>query len=436
MPVAEHSRTLRDCRDRFRQRKDKMQTFSELPISQYTKDRIAAARFTTPTPVQAAAIPQALLGKDVLATAQTGTGKTLAFLIPIMEQFLQKDAPGVVSPSGIAALVLVPTRELAMQVAEVYDALRGRQLGPAAVVVGGISEERQLTALRKGARLVVATPGRLEDFLDRRLVQFRGLRILVLDESDRMLDMGFLPAIRRIASVLPTKRQTMCFSATLEASVAHLVHDYMKHPVRLAFGSTLKPIESVRLQAFEVSSTGKLELLQRLLAKESGLCLVFTRTKRGADRLAMSLTREGFAAATIHGNRSQSQRTAALTGFQKGHYRVLVATDLASRGIHVENIAHVVNYDLPELAEDLIHRVGRTGRAGKQGIASIFIGREQRSDLMQIERTLGIQIERVQDASLPQRQARPHIAPRMKQGVKTTTMVALEGEFLQTQMEL
>jgi len=434
MPVGEHSRTLRERRDRFRQRKDKMQTFSELPISQYSKDRIAAARFTTPTPVQAAAIPQALLGKDVLATAQTGTGKTLAFLIPIMEQLLQKDAPGTAT-SGIAALVLVPTRELAMQVAEQYDMLRGRQLGPAAVVVGGISEERQLTALRRGARVVVATPGRLEDFLDRKLVQFRTLRILVLDEADRMLDMGFLPAIRRIASVLPTKRQTMCFSATLEASVAHLVHDYMKQPVRLAFGSTLKPIESVRLQAFEVSSTGKLELLQRLLAKESGLCLVFTRTKRGADRLAMSLTREGFSTATIHGNRSQSQRTAALTGFQKGRYRVLVATDLASRGIHVENIAHVVNYDLPELAEDLIHRVGRTGRAGNEGVASIFIGREQRSELMQIERTLGIQIERVQDASLPQRQARPHIAPRMKVGVKST-MVALEGEFLQTQMEL
>ena len=400
-------------RDRFRQRKDKMQTFSELPISQYTKDRIAAARFATPTPVQAAAIPQALLGKDVLATAQTGTGKTLAFLIPIMEQLLQKETPGMAT-SGIAALVLVPTRELAMQVAEVYDALRGRQLGPAAVVVGGISEERQLTALRKGARLVVATPGRLEDFLDRKLVQFRGLRILVLDESDRMLDMGFLPAIRRIASVLPTKRQTMCFSATLEASVAHLVHDYMKNPVRLAFGSTLKPIESVRLQAFEVSPTGKLELLQRLLAKESGLCLVFTRTKRGADRLAMCLTREGFAAATIHGNLSQSQRTAALTGFQKGRYRVLVATDLASRGIHVTDIAHVVNYDLPEVAEDLVHRVGRTGRAGKQGIASIFIGRDQRSDLMQIERTLGIQIERMQDASVPQRQTRPHTAPDRK----------------------
>jgi ATP-dependent RNA helicase RhlE len=409
-----------------------MQTFSELPISQYSKERIAAARFTTPTPVQAAAIPQALLGKDVLATAQTGTGKTLAFLIPIIEQLLQ---PGAATPAGIAALVLVPTRELAMQVAEQFDLIRGRQLGPAAVVVGGISEERQLTALRRGARLVVATPGRLEDFLDRRLIQFRALRILVLDEADRMLDMGFLPAIRRIASVLPTKRQTMCFSATLEASVAHLVHDYMKQPVRLAFGSTLKPVESVRLQAFEVSSTGKLELLQRLLTKETGLCLVFTRTKRGADRLAMSLTRDGFSAATIHGNRSQSQRTAALTGFQKGRYRVLVATDLASRGIHVENIAHVVNYDLPELAEDLIHRVGRTGRAGNEGIASIFIGREQRSELMLIERKLGIRIERVQDDSLPQRQARPRVAPRMKVGVKTT-MVALEGEFLQTQMEI
>jgi ATP-dependent RNA helicase RhlE len=412
-----------------------MQTFSELPISQYIKERIAAARFTTPTPVQAAAIPQALLGKDVLATAQTGTGKTLAFLIPILEQLLhQKDAPGVATPSGVNALVLVPTRELAMQVAEQFDLIRGRQLGPAAVVVGGISEERQLTALRKGARLVVATPGRLEDFLDRRLIQFRALRILVLDEADRMLDMGFLPAIRRIASVLPAKRQTMCFSATLEASVAHLVHDYMKQPVRLAFGSTLKPVESVRLQAFEVSSTGKLELLQRLLTKETGLCLVFTRTKRGADRLAMSLTRDGFATAAIHGNRSQSQRTAALTGFQKGRYRVLVATDLASRGIHVENIAHVINYDLPELAEDLIHRVGRTGRAGSVGTASIFIGREQRSELLLIERKLGIRIERVQNDSLPQQQPRPHTALRMKPGVKSA-MVALEGEFLQVQME-
>ena len=188
--------------------------FSQMPVSAYMKERLAAAGFTKPTPVQAAAIPQALAGKDVLATAQTGTGKTLAFLIPIIEGMLQNKTPGV------AGLVLVPTRELAMQVVEQYNALRGRQLGPAALVVGGLAEGAQLNALRKGARLIVATPGRLEDFLERKLVNFRSLRVLVLDEADRMLDMGFLPSIRRIAAVLPKERQTMCFSATLEASVA------------------------------------------------------------------------------------------------------------------------------------------------------------------------------------------------------------------------
>ena len=238
--------------------------FSQMPVSAYTKERLASAGFTVPTPVQAAAIPQALAGKDVLATAQTGTGKTLAFLIPIMEGMLQNKTPGV------AALVLVPTRELAMQVVEVYNVLRGRMLGPAALVVGGLSEGAQLTALRKGARLIVATPGRLEDFLDRRLVNFKSLRVLVLDEADRMLDMGFLPAIRRIASILPRERQTMCYSATLEASVAHLVHDYMNNPIRLAFGSTLKPTENVKLQAFEVSIDRKQALLQHLLTQGAG----------------------------------------------------------------------------------------------------------------------------------------------------------------------
>ncbi len=213
-----------------------MQNFSELSISPYVKDRLLFAGFSIPTPVQAAAIPQALTGKDVLATAQTGTGKTLAFLIPIMEQLLQQNVP------GITALVLVPTRELAMQVADQFDALRGKQLSPAALVVGGLAEGQQLRAIRNGARLMVATPGRLEDFLDRKLVNFRSLRVLVLDEADRMLDMGFLPAIRRIAAVLPKERQTMCFSATLEASVVHLVNDYMRNPVRVALGSTLEAL--------------------------------------------------------------------------------------------------------------------------------------------------------------------------------------------------
>ena len=415
-----------------------VEVFSNMAISAYTKERLAAAGFSIPTPVQSAAIPKALEGKDVLATAQTGTGKTLAFLIPMIEQLLQQVTP------GIAALVLVPTRELAMQVVAQYDALRGKQLAPAALVVGGLSEGTQLNALRKGARVVVATPGRLEDFLGRKLVNFRSLRVLVLDEADRMLDMGFLPAIRRIAGVLPKERQTMCFSATLEASVAHLVHDYMRNPVRLAFGSILKPSENVQLQAFEVSSDRKFGVLHRLLAKEKGRCLVFVRTKHGTERLTKSLNREGVAAAMIHGGRSQSQRSAALAGFQQGRIRVLIATDLASRGIHVQDIAHVINYDLPDIAENFIHRVGRTGRAGERGIASTLFGREQRSELMQIERTLGIRIERIQLTDEPAPTVlnrkpvvigRMETALRQRTGPSSQRMTRLAGEILQVQLE-
>jgi ATP-dependent RNA helicase RhlE len=410
------------------------EVFSNMAISGYTKERLAAAGFSIPTPVQAVAIPKALEGKDVLATAQTGTGKTLAFLIPMIEQLLQQVTP------GIAALVLVPTRELAMQVVAQYDALRGKQLLPAALVVGGLSEGTQLNALRRGARVVVATPGRLEDFLGRKLVNFRSLRVLVLDEADRMLDMGFLPAIRRIAAVLPKERQTMCFSATMEASVAHLVHDYMRNPVRLAFGSILKPSENVQLQAFEVSSDRKFGVLHRLLAKEKGRCLVFVRTKHGTERLTKSLNREGIAAAMIHGGRSQSQRTSALTGFQQGRIRVLIATDLASRGIHVQDIAHVINYDLPDIAENFIHRVGRTGRAGERGIASTIFGREQRLELQQLERTLGIRMERIQLSDEPppaQLNRKPVAIGRMEAAIRARNgrMPRLAGETLQVQYE-
>ena len=411
-----------------------MQSFSELPISSYTQERLSSLNFSIPTPVQAAAIPQALAGKDVLATAQTGTGKTLAFLIPIIERLLQP-AKLDSGKSGIAALVLVPTRELAMQVVDQYNALRGTKLSPAALVVGGLAEGNQLTALRRGARIVVATPGRLEDFLDRRLISFQTLQVLVLDEADRMLDMGFLPALRRIARVLPKDRQTMCFSATLEASVAHLVSDYTRSPVRLAFGSTLKPSENVRIQAFEVDSDRKQEMLHRLLSKETGRCLIFARTKRGTERLARNLNRDGFAAAMIHGDRSQSQRTAALTGFQQGRFRILVATDLASRGIHVQDIAHVINYDLPEVAENFIHRVGRTGRAGELGVASTLFGREQRSELHQLERTLGIRMERMQADDIPAGKPvrKPvHIDPA--EALARGRMVRLPGETLQVQM--
>jgi ATP-dependent RNA helicase RhlE len=384
-----------------------------------------------PTPVQAAAIPQALEGKDVLATAQTGTGKTLAFLVPVMEKLSAE------RPAGITALVLVPTRELAMQVVAQYDALRNKPSQPAALVVGGLPEGRQLDAIRRGARLIVATPGRLEDYLDRRLVSLSGVKMLVLDEADRMLDMGFLPAMRRILSVLPKERQTLCFSATMDGTVTQLVRDYTRNPVRLAFGSTLKPSENVQLQAFEVGENGKSEMLYNLLDNETGRCLVFCRTKRGTERIAKILNRQGINAAMIHGDRSQSQRTAALSGFQRGQYRVLVATDVAARGIHVPDIAHVINYDLPELAENFIHRVGRTGRAGERGVASILFVREQRTELFQLERALGIRMERVStNAGAFEKIVRTR-RPSMERlpAMSGARMMRLPGEFLQAQMD-
>ncbi len=406
-----------------------MQTFSELPISPYVKQRLTAAGFSIPTPVQEAAIPHALQGSDLLATAQTGTGKTLAFLIPIVERLLGDNT------KGVAALILLPTRELAMQVAEQYDALRGKQLGPAALVVGGMAEGKQITALRAGARLIVATPGRLEDFLGRGLVKFNSLKVVVLDEADRMLDMGFHPAIRRIVAVLPRDRQTLCFSATIESSVAPIVKGYLRHPVRLELGSTLKPAENIRVQAYEISRARKQDLLQSLLVKESGRCLVFARTRRGAERLAKQLNVLGFAAARIHGDRSQSQRTSALSGFQSGRYRVLIATDVASRGIHVENISHVINYDLPEVAENFIHRVGRTGRAGRSGVASTFFAADERAELILLERKLGLKMEHMpSDELLLERCPRPKSDRPHKPASSRSQLVPLPGEFLQAQM--
>jgi len=323
-----------------------------------------------------------------------------------------------------------------MQVVTQYDALRSKQTQAAALVVGGLAEGRQLDAIRRGARLVVATPGRLEDYLQRKLVSLTGVAVLVLDEADRMLDMGFLPAIRRIVGNLPRERQTLCFSATMEGAVTKLVRDYTRNPVRLSFGSTLKPSENVRLRAFEVADGEKPELLCGLVNK-NGRCLIFSRTKRGTERIAKKLNRQGINAAMIHGDRSQSQRTAALAGFQRGQYRVLVATDVAARGIHVPDIAHVINYDLPDVAENFIHRVGRTGRAGERGVASTLFVREQRTELFQLERALGIRMER---ASLVGESCEKSAHARRPGGERIPAtsgprMLPLPGEFLQAQME-
>jgi ATP-dependent RNA helicase RhlE len=379
-----------------------MKSFSEFSLSAPLKSNLAKHGFTEPTPVQVLAIEPALAGRDVVATAQTGTGKTLAFVLPII-QLLSKQ----LSHSGIRAVILSPTRELTIQIHETFAKMAAGTGLRAAVVVGGLSERTQIQSIRKGAQVLIATPGRLFDFLGRKLIDLSGVRILVLDEADRMLDMGFLPTIKRIMAATPSDRQTMFFSATIESSVKHLVEAHVRNAVRVTVGSVTKPIAEVALHLYEVEQDRKLGLLEKMLRHEPGSFLVFARTKRGVDRLSKKLARGGINTAAIHGDRSQNQRNEALRGFQQGDYRVLVATDVAARGIHVEGISHVVNYDLPQVPEDFIHRVGRTGRAGAHGTASTFATPSERADIAHIERTL--------DTRLVRRQVSPDVTREQKQ---------------------
>jgi ATP-dependent RNA helicase RhlE len=367
-----------------------MKTFSEIPLSTTLQTNLARHGFVQPTPVQALAIPQQLAGHDLVITAQTGTGKTLAFLLPLLERLAKPGQPGV------RALILSPTRELAIQTNDSFSKLAAGTGLRAAVVVGGLNEQTQLHTIRKGAQVLIATPGRLSDFLDRKLVKLGSASVLILDEADRMLDMGFLPTIKKILAALPAERQTVFCSATIESSVANVINTYLKDPVRIAIGSTTKPAEQIDLHVYEVEQDRKLSLLEKMLQEERGSFLVFARTKHGADRLAKKLERSGSKATSIHGNRTQSQRNLALRGFQDGLYRVLVATDVAARGVHVEGIAHVVNYDLPQVPEDFIHRAGRTGRAGFRGTASTFSTRSERGEIRKIERLLDLQLTRRQ----------------------------------------
>ena len=390
-------------------------TFTDFDISDSLKARLTAAGFITPTPVQAGAIPPALEGDDILATASTGTGKTLSFLIPMIERL---EEISVASTRGaktpVLSLILLPTRELAMQVLEHFHKICPTAKTDAVLVCGGLSENTQIEQIGRGPRLIVATPGRLEDFLRRKAVNLRDVDMLVLDEVDRMLDMGFLPAIRRIVAALPKDRQTMCYSATLDANIREIVKDYVQNPVRVEIGTTSRPSDRVELRVYTVMQDQKLAQLDKMLNEEEGTYLVFSRTKHGADRIGRKLEKLGHNVETIHGDRSQSQRTAALKAFSSGKCRILVATDVAARGIDVSHIAHVVNYDLPNGSDDFVHRIGRTGRAGAKGVATTFVTPLEKGDARKLERELKIKFNWHESRQEP-RQGRAQQAHRPAQ---------------------
>jgi ATP-dependent RNA helicase RhlE len=343
--------------------------------------------FEQPTPIQRDAIPPALQGRDVLACAMTGSGKTAAFLLPVLQQLAGKKR-GVTR-----ALILTPTRELAAQIEEQRGLLAAHTRLSGAAVFGGVGMVPQERAFRTGVDVLVATPGRLLDHMQRPYARLDGLEILVLDEADRMLDMGFLPDIRRVLQQLPKNRQTLLFSATMPAPIAELAREMLQNPVTLNIERQAAPATGVTHAAYQVPQTHKSPLLLHLLnSGEMQSVVAFTRTKHRADRLCQYLVKHGIACARIHGNRSQAQRTEALSGFRQGTYRVLVATDIAARGIDVEDLSHVVNFDVPNVSEDYIHRVGRTARAEATGDAFTFVSPEEAGDFRAIERAIGMRI--------------------------------------------
>ncbi len=402
--------------------------FTDFAISAELKERLTAAGFTKPTPVQAGAIPPALEGDDILATASTGTGKTLSFLVPMVERLNEISDPSVRGKKNpILALILLPTRELAMQVLEHYYKLSPQVKNDAVLVCGGLSEGPQLDALQRGPRIVVATPGRLEDYLDRRQVKLGDVDMLVLDEVDRMLDMGFQPSMRRIVAALPKDRQTMCYSATLDANIRNVVRDYVTNPVRVEIGQTSKPSDRVTLRVITLMQDQKLSQLDRMLADEEGSYLVFTRTKHGADRIGRKLEKFGHKVEILHGDRSQSQRTSALKRFSDSKSRVLVATDVAARGIDVSHIAHVINYDLPNASDDFVHRIGRTGRNGAKGTATTFVTPLEKRDAKKLEKELKIQFEwREADKDLAKEERNTPIDLAKQGGSDIDGLLALE----------
>jgi ATP-dependent RNA helicase RhlE len=350
---------------------------------------VTEAGYTVPTPIQARAIPLALAGHDLQAAAQTGTGKTAAFALPILQR-LDAAVSEPRGPRAPRALVLVPTRELAAQVAESFQDL-GRHLRQRGVLIfGGVGPKPQVKALAEGVDIIVATPGRLLDHLQLRLVDLSRIEILVLDEADRMLDMGFIRPIRKLIAALPKQRQNLLFSATFSNEIRELARGILRDPQSIDIAPRNTPVELIDHRVYHVDTAQKHPLLTRILNDGGNRqSLVFTRTKHGANRLAERLARDGLSCAAIHGNKSQGARTRALDDFKQGKIQVLVATDIAARGLDIEELPHVVNFELPHVPEDYVHRIGRTGRAGRSGEAVSLVSRDERDRLRAIEKMLG-----------------------------------------------
>ena len=343
-----------------------MNNFNELPLENQLKNSLKFADFKTPTPIQSQSIPLSLTGKDILGTAQTGTGKTLAFTIPMINKLI-KD-------KNAMALIICPTRELASQVMQTVTKLNSKEINiNSALLIGGESMQKQLRQLTKRTRIIVGTPGRINDHIERKSLKLYKVTYLVLDETDRMLDMGFTPQIELILRHIPKSHQTLLFSATLPDDILKISEKYLKNPERVSVGSVSTPIEKIKQETFQITPDKKYHELINQLVERSGSILVFVKTKHGADKIVKRLKYDGHSADAIHGNLRQSKRDRVIRGFRSGKSRILVATDVAARGLDIPLIQHVINYDLPQVPEDYIHRIGRTGRAGKEGSAMTFL---------------------------------------------------------------
>ncbi|MDE0589977.1 DEAD/DEAH box helicase [Halocynthiibacter sp. C4] len=366
--------------------------FDMLGLTPRLVNKLEELGITEPTPIQTQAIPHAMNGRDVLGLAQTGTGKTAAFGLPLIHA-LSKDG-GKPKPKHVAGLILAPTRELAKQIADSLEAFTKGSHLRVGLVVGGVGINRQIEFLRRGTHLLIATPGRLIDLLDRNAVSLSETRYLVLDEADQMLDLGFIHALRQIAPLLPKERQTLLFSATMPKQMQELSNSYLTNPVRVEVARSGQTAEKITQSVHFVAQPAKQSLLVELLAKHKDeMSLVFLRTKHGAEKLMKSLRAAGFAAGSIHGNKSQGQRDRAIKAFKEGEITVLVATDVAARGIDIQGVAYVYNYDLPNVPENYVHRIGRTARAGASGQAIAFCSSSEMGELRAIQKVIGNELD-------------------------------------------